>query len=104
VVQTEVIGRIEALSAQVAEPLTDVSPEREKDVRPVVGGTSLSAYVTKGAAMYLYSGTLGMVTYDDRVLSNAHVIAMNPATAGFWLREHVSCNPELAMEEGWTIK
>jgi uncharacterized repeat protein (TIGR02543 family) len=82
-VQTEVTGKIQAFSTQVAEPLTGVSAERLGEVRPLVGGTSLSAYVTKGAGLYLYAGTLGMVTYNDKILSNAHVIAMNPDTYNF---------------------
>ncbi len=82
-VRTEVTGKIQAFSTQVAEPLTGVSAERKGEVRPLVGGTSLSAYVTQGARMYLYAGTLGMVTYNDKILSNAHVIAMNPDTYNF---------------------
>lgn len=78
-VRTEVTGKIQAFSAQVAEPLTDVSEKRRKEVRPLVGGISLSACVPN---LY-YAGTLGMVTYDDKILSNAHVIAMNPKTAEF---------------------
>jgi hypothetical protein len=82
-VRTEVTGRIQTLPTQVAEPITGVSGERQGEVRPLVGGTSLSAYVTKGARIYLYAGTLGMVTYDDKILSNAHVIAIEPGTSGF---------------------
>jgi len=82
-VRTEVTGRIQTLSTQVAEPITDVSEDRQGEVRPLVGGTSLSAYVTKGALIYLYAGTLGMVTYDDKILSNAHVIAMEPGKGEF---------------------
>jgi hypothetical protein len=82
-VRTEVTGRIQTLSTQVAEPVTDVSPERRDEVSPLVGGTSLSAYVTKGPLIYLYAGTLGMVTYDDKILSCAHVIAMEPGTSEF---------------------
>jgi len=82
-VRTEVTGKIQAFSTQVAEPLIDVSAERRGEARPLVGGVSLSAYVTKGAQIYLYDGTLGMVTYNDKILSNAHVIAMNPETGGF---------------------
>ena len=82
-VRTEVTGKIQVFSTQVAEPLIDVSAERRGEVRPLVGGTSLSAYVTKGEQIYLYAGTLGMVTYNDKILSNAHVIAMNPETGGF---------------------
>jgi hypothetical protein len=44
-----------------------------------VGGTSLSAYVPD----IYYAGTLGMVTYDEKILSNAHVIAIEPETAEF---------------------
>jgi len=82
-VRTEVTGRIQTLSTQVAEPVTDVSEDRQEEVRPLVGGTSLSAYVTKGPLIYLYAGTLGMVTYDNKILSNAHVIAMEPGTSEF---------------------
>jgi hypothetical protein len=78
-VRTEVTGRIETLSTQVAEPLTGVRGERRDKVRPLVGGISLSAYVPN---LY-YAGTLGMVTYDDKILSNAHVIAIEPGTAEF---------------------
>jgi hypothetical protein len=82
-VRKEVTGKIQTLSTQVAEPITGVSAERQGEVRPLVGGTSLSAYVTKGALTYLYAGTLGMVTYDDKILSNAHVIAIEPGTGKF---------------------
>lgn len=77
-VKTEVTGRIESLAAEVVEPVAGVSEDRQSAVRPLVGGTSLSAYVTKGGLIYLYAGTLGMVTYDGKILSNAHVIAMEP--------------------------
>lgn len=82
-VRTEVTGKIQAFSTQVAQPLSSVSAERRGEVRPLVGGTSLSAYVTKGGGLYLYAGTLGMVTYDNKILTNAHVIAMNPQTYDF---------------------
>jgi hypothetical protein len=82
-VRTEITGKIQAFSTQVAEPLTGVSADRLGEVRPLVGGTSLSAYVTQRARMYLYAGTLGMVTYDNKILSAAHVIAMNPDTYEF---------------------
>ena len=82
-VRTEVTGKIEASSAPIAEPTTGVDPQRQDAVRPLVGGTSLSGYVTKGGGLYLYAGTLGMVTYDDKILTNAHVIAMNPQTYQF---------------------
>jgi len=78
-VRTEVIGRIQALSTQLAEPATAVSEDRQYEVRPLVGGTSLSAYVPD---LY-YAATLGMVTYDNKMLSNAHVIAMAPRTDEF---------------------
>ena len=82
-VRTEVTGRIEALSTQVTEPIAGVSEDRQNRVRPLVGGTSLSAYVAQGGLIYQYSGTLGMVTYDGKILSNAHVIAMEPRTENF---------------------
>jgi len=82
-VRTEITGKIESLSSEVASPVSDVSEARRDQVRPLVGGTSLSAYVTEGPWIYLYGGTLGMVTYDDKILSNAHVIAMNPDTYEF---------------------
>ena len=78
-VRTEVTGKIQVLSTQVAEPLASVSPERRDEVSPLVGGISLSAWVPD---LY-YSGTLGMVTYDDKILSNAHVIAIEPDTDNF---------------------
>jgi uncharacterized repeat protein (TIGR02543 family) len=80
-VRTEVTGKIQAFSTQVAEPLTDVSAERRSNVRPLVGGISLSAYDASWS--HVYAGTLGMVTYDNKILSNAHVIAMNPDTYEF---------------------
>jgi len=78
-VRTEVTGKIQAFSTQVAEPLAGVSPERRDEVEPLVGGISLSAYVPD---LY-YSGTLGMVTYDNKILSNSHVMAMHPVTYDF---------------------
>jgi len=78
-VRTEVTGKIQILSTQVAEPLAGVSSERRGEVSPLVGGISLSAWVP---GVY-YSGTLGMVTYDNKILSNAHVIAMDPETDEF---------------------
>ena len=83
-VRTEVTGEIQALSTQVAEPLASVSPKRRGVVRPLVGGISLSAWVSAWVPKEdYYSGTLGMVTYDDKILSNAHVIAMEPHTYNF---------------------
>jgi len=78
-VRTEVTGKIQALSTQVAEPLAGVSPKRRGEVSVLVGGISLSAWETNP----YYSGTLGMVTYDDKILSNAHVIAIEPDTDNF---------------------
>jgi hypothetical protein len=78
-VRTEVTGKIQVLTAQVTEPLADVSSERRGEVSPLVGGISLSAWVP---GVY-YSGTLSMVTYNGKILSNAHVIAMDPETDEF---------------------
>jgi hypothetical protein len=63
--------------------MTQVSAEREGEVSPLVGGISLSAYVRRGIGIHPYAGTLGMVTYDNKILSNAHVIATNPDTGEF---------------------
>jgi len=82
-VQTKVTGKIETLSAQVAEPLSSVGENEQEETSPLVGGTSLSAYVMKESGIYRYTGTLGIVTYDNRVLSNAHIIAMKPGTDEF---------------------
>jgi len=78
-VRTEITGRIQALSTQVVEPTITVSQDRQNEVRPLVGGTSVSTYVTD---LY-YAGTLGMITHDNKILSNAHVIAMAPGTDEF---------------------
>jgi hypothetical protein len=82
-VRTEVTGKIRAFSTQVAEPLIDGSAERQGEVSPLVGGISLSAYVRRGMGIYPYAGTLGMVTYDNKILSNAHVIAIDEEAGGF---------------------
>ena len=82
-VRTKAVGRIQTLSTQVAEPLTAVSEERQGEVSPLIGGISLSAYFRRGMRTYPYAGTLGMVTYDNKILSNAHVIATNPETGEF---------------------
>jgi hypothetical protein len=79
-VRTEVTGKIQLLSTQVAEPLAGVSPERTGEASLLVGGISLSAWVLPPP---YYSGTLGMVTYNDKILSNAHVIAIDPETDEF---------------------
>jgi hypothetical protein len=78
-VRTEVTGKIQLLSTQVAEPLAGVSSERRGEVSPLVGGVSLSAWLP---GVY-YSGTLGMVTYNNKILTNAHVIALEPDTDNF---------------------
>ena len=77
-VRREVTGKFQALAVQVAEPMApsqanQVSANRTGTVRPLIGGTSVSAYV----AGQSWAGTLGMVTYDNKILSNAHVIALD---------------------------
>ncbi|MBN1369863.1 MAG: Ig-like domain-containing protein [Dehalococcoidaceae bacterium] len=77
-VRTEVTGLFKARSAAapVAEaPVVayDVSAARLNPVDPLVGGVSVSAYV----AGQSWAGTLGMVTYDNMILSNAHVLALD---------------------------
>jgi len=77
-VRREVTGIFQALPVQVAEPVAtsqanQVSANRTGVVRPLIGGTSVSAYV-EGES---WAGTLGMVTYDSKILSNAHVIALD---------------------------
>jgi hypothetical protein len=82
-VRTEVTGKIEAFSTEVVEALTEISEERQGEVSPLVGGISLSAYVRRGMGVHPYAGTLGMITYDNKILSNAHVIATHPDTGDF---------------------
>jgi hypothetical protein len=84
-VRREVTGRFQALTIQVAEPVVSgqanqVSADRTTAVRPLIGGTSVSALA---GTMYIYAGTLGMVTCDNKILSNTHVIAMNPDDNAF---------------------
>ena len=84
-VRREVTGIFQALPVQVAEPVAtsqanDVSANRTGVVRPLIGGTSVSALAGE---LYIYAGTLGMVTYDNKILSNAHVIAMDPDDNAF---------------------
>ena len=84
-VRMEVTGRFQALPAQVAEPIApsqanQVSADRTGTVRPLIGGISVSALAGE---LYIYAGTLGMVTYDNKILSNAHVIAMDPDDNAF---------------------
>jgi hypothetical protein len=79
-VRREVTGIFRALTVQPAKPVApsqanDISADRTAAVRPLVGGISVSALA---GTEWIYAGTLGMVTYDDKILSNAHVIAMNP--------------------------
>ena len=84
-VRREVTGRFQALTVQVAEPAApsqanQVSANRTGVVRPLIGGISVSALAGE---IYVYAGTLGMVTYDNKILSNAHVIAMDPDDSAF---------------------
>jgi len=84
-VRREVTGRFQAHAVQVAEPAApsqanQVSTNRTGIVRPLIGGTSVSALAGE---IYIYAGTLGMVTYDNKILSNAHVIAMDPDDNAF---------------------
>lgn len=77
-VRTEITGRFRALAVPVADSAAPsqvdwVSPDRAAIVRPLVGGISVSAYIADKS----WRGTLGMVTYDNKILSNAHVIAMD---------------------------
>jgi hypothetical protein len=84
-VRREVTGKFRALPTSVAEPVApsqanDVSADRRGVVRPLIGGVSVSALA---GTQYIYAGTLGMVTYDNKILSNTHVIAMNPDNNAF---------------------
>ena len=77
-VRTEITGKFQARSVGVADPIAPsqvnaVSSSRLTEVSPLVGGVSVSAYV----AGQSWAGTLGMVTYDNKILSNAHVIALD---------------------------
>lgn len=79
-VRTEITGKFQARSVGVADPIAPsqvnaVSSSRLTEVSPLVGGVSVSAYVTGQS----WAGTLGMVTYDNKILSNAHVIALDLA-------------------------
>jgi len=78
-VNVEVTGRIEALGAPLGDAVVLIHQDRKGETRPLVGGTSLSAWTREGAR----TGTLGMVTYDNRVLSNAHIIAMGHSKDDF---------------------
>ena len=84
-VRMEVTGIFQALAVQIAEPIApsqanEISPDRTGVVRPLIGGISISALAGE---QYIYAGTLGMVTYDNKILSNAHVIAMDPDDNAF---------------------
>lgn len=72
-VRREVVGNIRALSAPVAEPVALEASDLVTPQSPMVGGLSLSAYVPD----QYWAGTLGMVTYDNKLLTNAHVIALD---------------------------
>lgn len=73
-VRHEVIGRIEALQTTTApSPITislTTTYSRTAKQRPVFGGISVGN-------PYITAGTLGLVTYDGKVLSNAHVLALD---------------------------
>jgi len=71
-VRCEVIGRVEALQTISTEPVTYSTStySRKDENRPVFGGISVGN-------PYITAGTLGLVTYNGYVLSNAHVLAMD---------------------------
>jgi len=74
-VRHEVIGRIEALqTTTTTETYTtaylSTTYSRTVNQRPVFGGISVGN-------PYISAGTLGLVTYNNYVLSNAHVLAMD---------------------------
>lgn len=74
-VRHEVIGRIEALQTTTAtETFTTAygatTYSRTAKQRPVFGGISVGN-------PYITAGTLGLVTYNNYVLSNAHVLALD---------------------------
>jgi hypothetical protein len=84
-VRREVTGRFRALTVQVEEPVAtsranEISANRTAVVRPLIGGISVSALAGE---TYIYAGTLGVVTYDGKILSNTHVLAMNPDDNAF---------------------
>jgi len=85
IVRREITGIFHAIPAAVAEPIAprqanQISPDRIGVGRPLIGGISVSALAGE---LYVYAGTLGMITYDDKILSNAHVIAMDPDDNAF---------------------
>ncbi len=74
-VRSRVIGRIQALqtttAAQTSIKKTPVTKYSRTGIhRPVFGGISVGN-------PNITAGTLGLVTYDNYVLSNAHVLAMD---------------------------
>lgn len=73
-VRYEVIGRIEALQTTTAHSPITISQattySRTAEQRPVFGGISVGN-------PFITAGTLGLVTDDNFVLSNAHVLAMD---------------------------
>jgi len=84
-IRKEVTGTFQALPVAVTEPVVpgqanQINPDRIGAVRPLVGGISVSALAGEE---FIYAGTLGMITYDDKILSNAHVIAMDPDDSTF---------------------
>ncbi len=74
-----IVTGTQVLEAPALAHAPSASPARVGVVRPLVGGVSISAYVPNT----LYAGTLGMVTYDSKILTSAHIIAMNPNTNAF---------------------
>jgi hypothetical protein len=79
-VRKELTGTFKALGTQLLEaPVSSQQAQATYDrlgvVRPLVGGVSVSALA---GSRYIYAGTLGVVTYDNKILSNTHVLAMNP--------------------------
>jgi len=90
-----IVGWIITFPAGSTTSIVDPNYDRWEVTRPLVGGILITPYIryygggrpsppvlpyggqdAEGVA----SGTLGMVTYDDKILSCAHVIAMDPQT------------------------
>ena len=64
-------GKIEALkSAAVTQSKPVIRYSREQRQRPVFGGISVGS-------LYTTAGTLGLVTYDNYILSNSHILALS---------------------------
>lgn len=68
-VEVRVIGKVVALQPEVSQLSAGVHTQK---TRPLIGGVSVFACCERAA------GTLGMITYDGKILSNAHVLAINP--------------------------